>query len=121
MDAIARRIWEVKATLRERDNSMMARGTLKAIRTELALLTWVPPATAAPRKPISSRSKPELLPGVRTAIDRISDALKALNGEDDGAPEVIFAGPPKRPRGGAPAFATSKAKYPNHTRVKADS
>jgi hypothetical protein len=27
-------------------------------------------------------------------------------GDDDGAPEVILAGPPKRPRGGSPAFAT---------------
>jgi hypothetical protein len=66
-DALASRIGDIKAELSSGDYST-ASSRLETIRTELATLTAVP------------RAKSELLPGVQTAMGRISAALKALNG-----------------------------------------
>jgi hypothetical protein len=83
VDAIAARIRNISTDLSTGDDST-ARDKLETIRTDLARLTSVPPTTAAPGTPISTRAKPQLLPGVQTAIDRIGDALDALNGDSAG-------------------------------------
>ena len=80
-DALASRIGDIKAELSSGDYST-ARSRLETIRTELATLAAVQPAAAPRGMPIPSGSKPELLPGVQTAIDRMSAALKALDGHD---------------------------------------